>query len=229
MSQALPRGAQAAAERTPCPADAAPAAPAAGPARTAGGFVLQIVAKLSYPVVILCAWHWDSPRYVGCMLFVLLWLQRVAGTGAVGDALRKLTPVDWIVAGVLNAVSVAMVIADSELLMRLYPSLVNFGLLTVFAATLKRGPSMIEKFAQITFPDPPAHVVRYTRRLTQLWSGFFLVNGVFSAYTALYWPREAWSLYNGAIAYAVVGVLLVAEIAWRKFVMLPRAARMGAK
>jgi uncharacterized membrane protein len=72
-------------------------------------------------------------------------------------------------------------------------------------------------------------VVRYTRRLTQLWSGFFLVNGVFSAYTALYWPRQAWSLYNGAIAYAVVGVLLVAEIAWRKFVMLPRAARMGAK
>ena len=37
------------------------------------------------------------------------------------------------------------------------------------------------------------------------------------------------AVVSGAIAYAVVGVLLAAEIAWRKFVMLPRAARLGAK
>jgi uncharacterized membrane protein len=51
---------------------------------------------------------------------------------------------------------------------------------------------------------------------------------VFSVYTALCWRREAWSLYNGALAYGLIGVLLVGEIAWRHLIMLPRAARSEA-
>ena len=71
--------------------------------------------------------------------------------------------------------------------------------------------------------------MRHTRRVTQVWCAFFAANGLFSLYTALYWSREAWSLYNGAIAYGLIGVLLVAEIAWRYLVILPRARRMEAE
>ncbi|SDF94393.1 hypothetical protein [Paraburkholderia phenazinium] len=189
---------------------------------------LSVATKLAYPLVILCAWHWDAPRYVGCMLFVLLWLQRWTGTGAIAASLRRLTPVDWCVAGVLNCASVAIVWTNSELLLRLYPSLVNLGLLVVFGATLVRGPSMVEKFARLHNPDPSPQVVRYTRRVTQIWCVFFVLNSVFSVYTALCWRREAWSLYNGALAYVLIGVLLVGEIAWRRLIMLPRAARSEA-
>lgn len=56
----------------------------------------------------------------------------------------------------------------------------------------------------------------------------FLLNGAFSAYTALYWSRASWSLYNGAIAYVLIGVLLIAEVIWRYLVVLPRAARSEA-
>ncbi|CAN0624317.1 conserved membrane protein of unknown function [Burkholderia multivorans] len=199
--------------------------PVAAPARSGVRRMVRLVAYLAYPVVILCAWRWDSPRQVGCALFVLLWLQRVAGTGPLAASLRKLTAVDWIVVGMLNCASVAIALTDDELLMRLYPSLVNLGLLAAFGATLVNGPSMVEKFARFTYPDPPPHVVRYTRRVTQVWSVFFALNGTFSAYTAFCWPRNAWSLYNGAIAYLLIGALLVGEIAWRKWIMLPRAAR----
>ena len=185
---------------------------------------LSIATKLAYPLVILCAWHWDAPRYAGCMLFALLWLQRWAGTGAFASSLRRLTPVDWCVAAVLNVASVAMVWTNSELLLRLYPSLVNLGLLVAFSATLVDGPSMVEKFARLHNPEPTPQIVRYTRRITQLWCVFFTLNSAFSVYTALCWRREAWSLYNGALAYVLIGVLLLAEIAWRRFVMLPRAA-----
>ncbi|WP_081884936.1 hypothetical protein [Paraburkholderia kururiensis] len=207
---------------------AAPAATEAPPAYGRARRMVRLAANLAYPVVILCAWRWDSPRYVGCMLLALLWLQRVAGTGAFAASLRKLSLVDWAVAGALNCASVAIVATNSELLLRLYPSLVNVGLLVAFGATLANGPSMIERFARFTYPDPPGHVVRYTRRVTQLWTAFFAANGIFSAYTALCWSRESWSLYNGAIAYGVVGVLLVAEVVWRKYIMLPRAQRTGA-
>ncbi|MCX4160849.1 MULTISPECIES: hypothetical protein [Paraburkholderia] len=201
-------------------------APATAPARgRVWSGIAQVALKLAYPALILGAWHWDAPRYIGCMLFVLLWLQRWIGKGSVATSLRRLTAIDWCVAGVLSVVSAAIVATNSEMLLRLYPSLVNLGLLVAFGATLVRGPSMIEKFARLRTPALSEHAVHHTRRVTQIWCGFFVLNGAFSAYTGLYWARDAWSLYNGAISYGLIGLLLVGEIAWRYLVVLPRAAR----
>ena len=199
-----------------------------GGARAGARGMLRLFARLAYPVVMLCAWRWQSPRFVGLLLLALLWMQRMSSTGPLAATLRKLTPVDWAVAVTLNVASVAIVFTNSDLLMRLYPSLVNLGLLVAFGATLLKGPSMVEKFARLTYADPPAHIVRYTRRVTQLWCVFFAVNCVFSAWTALAWSARAWSLYNGAIAYAIIGALLAGEFAWRRWIMLPRAARREA-
>ena len=211
---------QAAASR---PAEASP-----GTERHWAKTVVQVLLKLAYPALILCAWRWDTPRYVGCMLFAILWLQRWAGSGPVATSLRRLSAIDWTVVGLLSCASAAIVFTNSELLLRLYPSLVNLGLLIAFGATLVRGPSMIEKFARLGNPDLPPGAVRHTWRVTQVWCVFFALNGAFSAYTALYWSRANWSLYNGAIAYGLIGVLLVAEVIWRYLVVLPRAARSEA-
>jgi uncharacterized membrane protein len=199
-----------------------------GKRRHWGNAVVQLLLKLAYPVLILCAWRWDAPRLVGCMLFALLWLQRWAGSGPVAASLRRLSALDWSVAGILSVASAAIVVTSSEALLRLYPSLVNLGLLIAFGATLVRGPSMIEKFARLGNPDLPPAGVRHTRRVTQVWCGFFIANGMFSAYTALYWSRASWALYNGVIAYGLIGMLLAAEIIWRYLVVLPRAARSEA-
>ncbi|MDE1183535.1 hypothetical protein [Paraburkholderia sp.] len=187
--------------------------------------IVQIALKLAYPALILLAWRWDSPRFIGCLLFALLWLQRWAGSGVVATSLRRLTAVDWWVAALLSCASAAIVVTNSELLLRLYPSLVNLGLLVAFGATLVRGPSMIEKFARLGTRELTEGAIRHTRRVTQIWCAFFALNGAFSAYTAFCWSGDAWSLYNGAIAYGLIGVLLVGEIIWRYLVVLPRAAR----
>jgi uncharacterized membrane protein len=200
------------------------------PARSLGWLrvALQVALKVAYPVMILCAWRWDSPRYIGAALFALLWLQRWAGTGTFATSLRQLSTTDWWVAGLLSCASAGIVLSGSELLLHLYPSFVNLGLLVAFGATLVRGPSMIEKFARMGKPALSVHAVRYTRRVTQIWCVFFVLNGAFSAYTALFWSPAAWSLYNGAIAYGLIGVLLVGEIVWRYVAVLPRAARSEA-
>ena len=191
--------------------------------------VLQVALALAYPATVLSAWLWDEPRYIGAMLLGLLWLQRWKGRGMVAMSLRRLTGIDWCVAGLLSCMSAGIVVTDSELLLHLYPSLVNLGLLVAFGATLVSGPSMIEKFARLSKPDLDAHAVRYTRRVTYVWCAFFALNCAFSAYTALAWTRAAWSLYNGGIAYGLIGALLLGELAWRYVVVHPRAAKSAAK
>lgn len=214
---------------THAPSAPAEAACTAGAkSRGRGVLALNLALKLAYPAVILGAWVWNAPRYAGCLLFALIWLQRCIGEGVLGVSLRRLTRVDWTVALMLSVASAAIAWTDSERLLHVYPSLVNLGLLIAFGATLVRGPSMIEKFARIGTPDLSEPAVRHTRRVTQIWCAFFAANGLFSLHTALHWPREAWSLYNGAISYGLVGVLIAGEVVWRYLVILPRARRAGA-
>jgi uncharacterized membrane protein len=184
--------------------------------------VAQLALKLAYPAVILCAWRIGEPRYIGIALFVLLWMQRWFGAGTVANALRRLSKLDWCVALGLASASASIAVTNSELMLRFYPALVNLGLLAAFGATLARGPSMIERFARMQEPDLDARGVAYTRRVTQLWCGFFVLNGAFSAYTACAFSRDGWALYNGALAYGLVGVLLAGEFAWRHAYVKPR-------
>ncbi|CAJ0699779.1 hypothetical protein [Ralstonia holmesii] len=183
----------------------------------------QAALKIAYPLVLIGAWHFGTPRYAGIALLALLWMQRWIGAGSVSTLLRQLTPLDWLTAGTLTCMSAAVAITDSELLLRLYPALVNAGLLLSFAATLRSGPSMIEKFARMRLPDLQPRAVCYTRRVTQAWCVFFALNGVTAMIAALYWSRGAWALYNGVIAYVLVGVLVVAEMAFRHWIVRPHA------
>jgi uncharacterized membrane protein len=182
----------------------------------------------AYPLTILSAWHWHAPRYIGLCLISLLWLQRYLGRGILSASLRRFSPVDWGVAGVLSCASIAIVWTNSATLLRLYPVFVNLGLLLAFGATVIRGPSMIEKFARMHNPQLGSEGVRYTRRVTMIWCAFFVANGLFSLYTALRWSDFAWALYNGAIVYGPIGALIVGEMGWRHWIVRPRLARQEA-
>lgn len=113
----------------------------------------------------------------------------------------------------------AIAAVDGDLSVRLYPVLMNAAMFVTFALTLANPPSMIERFARITRPDLPPKAVAYTRKATMLWMGFFLVNGVIALWTALAGSWTAWTIYNGGIAYALMGGLVLVEY-WvrRRFV-----------
>lgn len=201
------------------------AAPAREVAACAGRarMVARVILKIAYPVVILAFWRVGSPRYIGLALLAMLWLQRWVGAGRVAGVLDRLTRLEWAVALVMSSLSAAIAVTDSETLLRAYPVVVNAGLLVAFGATLRRGgPSMIEKFARMRRPDLDAYAVRYTRRVTQVWCAFFLFNGAVSGACALWGSRAQWALYNGFVTYLLIGVLMVAEVAWRHVFVLRR-------
>jgi uncharacterized membrane protein len=191
--------------------------------RAARWGVVRVLLKLLYPLIILSAWYVDSPRYIGLSLLILLWCQHWIGRRVSPGVPPRLTRVDWCVALTLSSVSATITFTDSTRLLHLYPALVNVGLLVAFAATLIRGPSMIERFARLRHPHLSEHAVRHTEHVTRVWCGFFVLNATVSAYGAFFWRPAAWALYNGVIVYGLIGCLLVGEMVWRRFVVMPRA------
>ena len=95
--------------------------------------------------------------------------------------------------------------------LRFYPALVNGVMLVIFSWSLLSPPSLIERLARLQHPDLPPEGVIYTRRVTQVWCVFFIVNGVIGLATALWDCFEVWSLYNGLIVYLLMGILMGGE------------------
>lgn len=161
-----------------------------------------------YPALIFVGLQYLEARTIGVLLLVVLTLRyrnqaRGLMQGLSGPALAG--------AGIPAAVGLSAVAANSEALLRLYPASISAGLLLIFGASLRRPPSMIERIARLREPDLPVAGVQYTRRVTKVWCLFFVINGTAAVYTAFYTSREIWALYNGALAYVLIGALFLGE------------------
>lgn len=92
-----------------------------------------------------------------------------------------------------------------------YPVLINAFMLLLFGSSLFQSQTLIERLARLQQPNLSAAGVRYTRRVTQLWCGVFLLNG--GVATGLIWLEQwqAWAWYNGLVSYLIVGLVMTAE------------------
>jgi uncharacterized membrane protein len=172
------------------------------------------LATVAYPLVIYLALGRVEPRWMA-LLLVLLGLARAWVT----------REPFWLVAAAGAAVLGGVtLLGNSVLPLKLYPVLVSTVLFAVFAASLARPPSAIERLARLTDPDLPPAAVAYTRRVTQVWCGFFVFNGTVSLGTALWGSPATWALYNGLLAYVLMGVLFGGEWLMRRRVKARIAA-----
>ena len=92
-----------------------------------------------------------------------------------------------------------------------YPVLVSLLLLLLFARSLWQPQTLIERLARLQDPQLPPEAIRYTRRVTQVWCGFFVVNGTLALGTILLGDMALWSLYNGLLSYLLMGTLMGGE------------------
>lgn len=117
---------------------------------------------------------------------------------------------------VLLALAAVAIGWNALLPLKLYPVLVSFVLLIAFSTTLIFPPSMVERFARMSEPDLPLAAVAYTRRVTQIWCLFFIVNGAIALSTAIWATEAVWSLYTGVISYVLMGLLFGGEFLYRQ-------------
>lgn len=116
-----------------------------------------------------------------------------------------------VLAALVFALLLASITFDVEIGLLFYPVVINSALAIVFLYSLSNPPPVIERLARLTQSDLPEHAIAYTRTVTKVWLVFFIVNGLVAAYTALFTSLATWTLYNGLIAYLLMGALFTVE------------------
>ena len=168
---------------------------------------------LLYPFAVYLGLQYLQPRLIGALLLALVavrWL--LLRRKARGASLRPL----YLPLATAALCALAALAFNHTDALRLLPVAINGLCLVSFAVTLWRPPSMAERFARVWHPDLPEDAVHYTRRVTQVWCAFFFFNGAVALYTALFASLATWTLYNGLLAYVLMGLLFGAELLMRR-------------
>ncbi len=168
-------------------------------------FVLIGIITVLYPFVVYYGIRYFEPWIIAVLLCILLGLRFLLAGGSRTGSWGK-----WLL--LVGAAYCCFAVWRNELdALRLYPVVVNTAMLVLFLWSLYSPPSLIEQLARLQHPDLPPEGVVYTRRVTQVWCLFFVVNGSIALATALWGNFETWSVYNGFVAYMLMGVLFAGE------------------
>src|SRR6185503_2867408 len=97
--------------------------------------------------------------------------------------------------------------------------LVNAAMLLLFGSSLAFPPTIVERIARFRHPHLSEQATPYLRRVTVAWCIFFVGNGAAALYTATFASFETWALYNGLIAYVLIGAMFAGELLTRRRAM----------
>ncbi|WEF28396.1 hypothetical protein PYR66_01270 [Klebsiella aerogenes] len=122
-----------------------------------------------------------------------------------------LSAVTQVVAAAGIALCIASYLLNTHQLLLFYPVVVNGVMLAVFGGSLWSTMPIVERLARLREPVLPDAAVRYTRRVTQIWCVFFIINGGMALFTALYGDMPLWTAWNGMISYLLIGALMAGE------------------
>jgi len=146
--------------------------------------------------------HWLLP------LMALLLFLRFRQTRRQAGSLRLATQ---IVAVTGIALCIISDLLKAHQLLLFYPVAVNLVMLALFGGSLWSAAPIVERLARLREPSLPEAGVRYTRRVTQVWCFFFIINGSIALLTALYGDMSLWTAWNGIISYLLMGMLMAGE------------------
>ncbi len=181
-------------------------------ARVAGRIVAGL-AVVGYPAAVYAGLTWWSTRAVAAVVLAMVVPSAIL---SVRRASRD-TQIAVVSAplGVVALVLIALATDDARFIL-VMPVMVNAVLFVTFARTLAGDVSMIERYAQLVEPNLSQPERAHCRQVTQVWCGFFILNGAAAGGLAAFAPTAWWALYTGLLSYGLMGALFVAEFIVRK-------------
>ena len=172
--------------------------------------IVLALLSMAYPFL----WYWgrDNGAFVYLALGMgVLWLFRAWQSPTWGSRLMAL---------VVALFFAAVCMLRQPQAMYWYPVGVSLLMLLVFGGSLWAKQTVIERLARLRQPNLPLAAVVYTRKVTQVWCAFFILNAVICG--GLVWAQawSAWAFYTGVVAYLLMGLLLAGEWLYRHWVVL---------
>lgn len=174
--------------------------------------MIGVVLTLAYPLAVLWALTNLGPRALGVagLCVALPWIAWKLRGAERKDALAILR----IPLIVLALLLTGALLDDARFALAL-PVLINAAMLVAFASSLRGDVSIVERFARARSGDLTEAQVRHCRQATVAWCIFFVLNGGVAAILAVSDLRVAWAIYNGGIAYGLMGLMFAGEYAVR--------------
>ncbi|EPZ4753046.1 hypothetical protein [Klebsiella quasipneumoniae] len=169
--------------------------------------LLTGILLLAWPFIIWFGLAHNSLQGLLPLMALMLFL-RFRQTRRRAGALSVVTQI-VAVAGMM--LCIASYLLKTHQLLLFYPVVVNSVMLAVFGGSLWSRMPIIARLARLREPDLPERAVRYTRRVTQIWCAFFIINGGIALFTALYGDLSLWTAWNGMISYLLMGTLMAGE------------------
>jgi len=172
------------------------------PAQVVKGGLFSLLI-LAYPAIIYLLLSRNLP-----------WLGTFLVLGVITWKIHNRSDWLWWLAAIVATTLFTAKLFGSGAVSKLSPVLIHAALLYLFLNSLRSTP-LIERFAQLDFPELPPEIKLYTRKLTMLWAGFFALNIVACLWLALWGDDSSWAIYNGLIVYLLIVTLVLGEYAWR--------------
>lgn len=174
--------------------------------------VLIITLTIIYPFFVIYTLNYLQPRFLALILAGLFLLRFLLNSKHISNQ-KTIMPLIVLICFIFLIVAAW---ANQINYLLIYPVIVSLLFLLVFSLSLIYPPPIIERLARLEDPELPEKGIIYTRKVTQIWSLFFLCNTIISAFTVWYNNHWLWSLYNGCIFYILMGLLMVIEMTIRR-------------
>ncbi len=122
-----------------------------------------------------------------------------------------------VISGAVLALSLFSLVQGTVLALFFPPLFILSALFWFFARTLRPGREpIITRLARTVFQEDDLEVLKYTRRVTLLWSLFFLTLFIETVLLAIFAPLEVWSLFSNILNYLFIVLLFILEFSYRR-------------
>ena len=177
--------------------------------------IILALVTLVYPFVVFYGLAEFSIRWVSFILLLLFSIRLLIfrkSSSIKNNSAQVLGPkASKVISVLVLSFLLCSFIFDIEVGLLFYPVIINSALALIFSYSLVNPPPIIERLARLTQADLPDHAVIYTRTVTKVWLGFFILNGLVACYTAIFTSLQTWTIYNGFIAYILMAILFCGE------------------
>jgi len=167
---------------------------------------------LTYPVAVYFGLQYIEPGVLAAIFAVVFVIRHINSPSKRGT----IPHANIVLITVLSLLTFS-VLFNSALALKFYPVVMSLSFLAIFSYSLYKPPSVVEVIARL-HEELDEQGIAYTRVVTKVWCGFFIINALIATGTIFHENEQVWMVYNGLISYLLMGLLMAGEFAVRMVV-----------